>query len=196
MAGPYDQLAFNEQGPGQAFQRYMAMLQGQGSFSAPIQNAMEERGRLQSHLAPLFGYGIGQDLGGRGTDFAPFFGQQQPSWGDVRGKLGEASGAVKAQGDRTAWEGRKAAHESSAGPGGMPFNEQAPAAPSLYQTAMAGNYNDPDEQLRALQAGMGSQVNPYFRSGIMSGLGNSFTRQQATNPSQSFFDYAKGQGWF
>ena len=161
---------YEEQGPEQAYIRWLAERQSGGAFSSPIRKMLEARGRYQSSLAPLFGYGISEDIGGQGKDFAPFYSQNEgraPRWADIRQRLQGMRGALGA-------------------------GENANA----YQTVLAGQYDDPEEQLDALGSGLASQVNPYFRGGLSSQLGRRYRDQQATDPNTRFIDYAAKKGWF
>ena len=162
--------SYEEQGPEQAYTRWLAERQSGGAYSSPIRKMLEARGRYQSSLAPLFGYGISQDIGGQGKDFAPFYSQNEertPRWEEIRQRLQGVRGALDA-------------------------GENA----SAYQTVLAGRYDDPEEQLDALESGLASQVNPYFRGGLSSQLQRRYRNQQATDPNTKFIDYAANKGWF
>ena len=160
---------YESQPPSQAYTRWLAQQQEGRSYSAPIRRLLEARGRTQSALAPLFGFGIDQAVGGQGRDFASFYAGNQgrvPSWTEIQRQLQGVQAALSA-------------------------GERATA----YQQILAGNYQDPANQLEALQAGY-SRALPALRTGLSRQLARRFQNQQAVSPNESFFDYASRQGWF
>lgn len=163
-------MAYESQSPGQAYTRYLAQQQEGRSYSAPIRRLLEARGRSQAALAPLFGFGISQEVGGQGRDFAPFYAGNQgrpPSWTEIQGRLQQANAALNA-GDRG----------------------------NAYQQILAGNYQEPTNQLEAVQAGFNQRSVPALRGGLSRQFARRFQNQQAVSPNETFFDYASRQGWF
>ena len=161
---------YQAQDPNQAYTRWLAEQQGGRPFSSPVRQLLEARGRRQAEFARLAGYGIGQDIGGQGKDYAPFYSERQrqtPLWGDVQRQLQEAQAAVNS-GDKV----------------------------TPYQLGLAANYQTQASQLEALQAGLGTQFPAALRGGLSRVLGRRFKDQQAVSSSQSFFDYASEKGWF
>ena len=59
--------AYQAQEPNQAYTRWLSE-QGGDRASSPVRRMLEARGRRQAALAPLYGYGIGQEIGGQGKD--------------------------------------------------------------------------------------------------------------------------------
>lgn len=153
-----------EQQPGQAFTRYLA---GLGQMTEPIRGMLEERGKYLQELAPLFGYGVSQEAGGRGMDFLDFYksgGGAVPSFQDSMGAL-------------------RGVHSALGG------------ANTPYQQGLAARYDKPVEQLAALQGVYGPQFNPYFRGPLMGRFRQEFEEQQAQTPERSFLDYARSRGY-
>lgn len=176
------ELAISAQGPGQAFTRYLSQMQGRGQMSSPIRDLLEERGRYLSYLAPLGGQGIGEDLGGKGQSFSPYYeqqGMQTPKYGEVSGQLRGIQGML----DKQRTPGTDAQ-------GNQTFNDTR----SNYETALSGAYEDPEDQLRAHQAGAALQVNPYFRTGLTRNLGRRYEQQQANDPNSNWLQYAMSNG--
>ena len=154
------------QSPQQAYTRWLSE-RGGDTLSSYIQQLLTARGRRQAALAPLFGFGISQEIGGQGRDFAPFYSQPPPTWQDLQIRLRETQQALA---------------------GGT---QQTP-----YQAALAAAYESPENQLEALQASLTAQVPATLRSGFSRQLARRFSRQQATRPEQRFFDYASQAGLF
>lgn len=215
---PFDprSLAYANQGPGQAFTRYLAGMQGGGApMSNTIQDLLQERGRYLSYLAPLSGYGIDQEIpGGKGQDFGGYFKQQgfnPGSYGQNMDYMRQAQGAVGKLGQQKAYDAGYAADQTAKSkweadplnkgtdgtiaPYQSKFTMQNPGV-SDYDMALGGTYNDPSEQLRATQANMALRVNPVFRGGLMRQLGDQFENQQAMSPNQSWWDYLQANGRF
>ncbi|MDP2662636.1 MAG: hypothetical protein Q8R28_18110 [Dehalococcoidia bacterium] len=187
---------YQEQLPDQAFTRYLAERQGTPTFGTPARSALETRGRLTGALAPLFGYGIGEDLGGQGQDFLPYFqryGVGAPSFGDTSEQL---------RGILQTLQNSDAA--SLAFLGDVPEGID----PAEYYGILLGGgnitqsqiqaipYQNQGRQAEAVGANLGLRLNPYFRSGLNSYLGRQFEQQQAIAPEQHFLEYAQQRGFF
>lgn len=180
--------AFDQQLPGQQFTRYLAQLEGGPQYGTQSRDALENMGGFMADLAPAFGYGLTQDIGGQGLQFAPFYDKMMggggsgasgpPSFGDVHKQAQGISGAMGSMDpDRMV--------ELTAASG----DPNSLLGPATLQEGLAGGFGSLENQYNLVRSNLLSRMNPFFRGGVSKLLGNQMQSQQATNPGTTFLDY-------
>ncbi len=218
------QMAFREELPSAAFLRYLDTLQrqvppvsdervpwreaalrqaqvaapGAGvGFAPAVTRAMETRRDVAEALAPLFGVGRPEEMGGTGQSYFDFYGAglpEVPAVGGVGGRAAipwhDLTGALAAgapAGGQTAVQARLQALRQAAV---TPESQLTP-----QQMSLLGAYDTPEARRDVVLTNLMGQTNPMLRRGMADVFNRVYRAQQATAPETPFMQWANTQGF-
>lgn len=172
---------YSQQGPEQAFIRYLSGLEQQAgrSFTEPVRGLLSERAGTLANIAPFYGYGVPVEQGGSGADFAEFFRRASGGGGNVP-TLGLPSFAD-----------RQSLLRNIASATGTPEVSRTPQQASIAD--LFGNIEQPHSWVANL---LTAGINPYVRGALAGGLRRRFQTAEALRPEESFLNYLQSQGVF
>lgn len=166
--------AFEDESEAGAFTRYMLGRQGATPWAQPVREAAQTRGALLSNLAPLLGYGGGNE----GSFFDYYnrnFGNALPSREALNARLRDLTQA------------------SNVNP--LEWSEQQRTTVAPFLDEKTGEF----EQGRALSAQVAAaqaRVNPSLRGAYEGLLRRLYREQQATTPENPWLSYAQSRELF